>query len=414
MKKLEEYRDEIYKCSKCGLCQSVCPLYEHFGLESAVSRGKFALLNAVLENKLKITMNISKAMDFCLTCKACDNFCPSGIKVEEIILSARAKCFEELGLSLKKSFVNLILANNYILKAISLFICLYKAVKLNKFNIFFFLPKKLKLNINIFNKLITEKIDYKKTKKFKATKNIKLMYYPGCINRYFNKSVENALRTVLELNGYELLPVPDFSCCGMTAKNIGDFKTYKKLAQKNLKLIAEDIDYLIIDCASCYATWQNYKEIGDEIFIKNTKKVTEKLIHINELIYKLNLNISRELISHDIVTYHEPCHLKSSKSLSQLSKNLILSLTKNNFAEMEEFDKCCGMAGTFMVCNQKYSEELMKYKANNIEKSKADVVLTDCSGCKIGLLKSSELSNYNFSVYQPIELIAEVLNSNNL
>ena len=40
---LEDFKDEISKCSKCGLCQSVCPIYKLTGNDCAVSRGKFVI-----------------------------------------------------------------------------------------------------------------------------------------------------------------------------------------------------------------------------------------------------------------------------------------------------------------------------------------------------------------------------------
>ena len=31
MKKLKDFKDDVNKCSKCGLCQSVCPVYNITG-----------------------------------------------------------------------------------------------------------------------------------------------------------------------------------------------------------------------------------------------------------------------------------------------------------------------------------------------------------------------------------------------
>ena len=45
MKKLKDFEKEINKCSKCGLCQSSCPVYHATGNECAVSKGKFVLLS---------------------------------------------------------------------------------------------------------------------------------------------------------------------------------------------------------------------------------------------------------------------------------------------------------------------------------------------------------------------------------
>ena len=52
MKSLKDYEEDIYKCSRCGLCQSVCPVYQTTLNDCAVSRGKFNILNGVLTARL--------------------------------------------------------------------------------------------------------------------------------------------------------------------------------------------------------------------------------------------------------------------------------------------------------------------------------------------------------------------------
>ena len=74
MHKLKDFKDEINKCSKCGLCQAVCPIYKLTGNDCAVSRGKFVMLNGVLKNDLKLNKNINKYLDLCLMLKYLD-FC---------------------------------------------------------------------------------------------------------------------------------------------------------------------------------------------------------------------------------------------------------------------------------------------------------------------------------------------------
>ena len=47
MKKLKDFQNELNKCSKCGLCQDVCPIFELSSNECAVSKGKFIMLHGV-------------------------------------------------------------------------------------------------------------------------------------------------------------------------------------------------------------------------------------------------------------------------------------------------------------------------------------------------------------------------------
>ena len=89
MQKLKDFKDEINKCSKCGLCQGVCPVYKETGNDCAVSRGKFVMLDGVLKGDLKLNKNINKYLDLCLKCGKCSKFCPSSIDVCKIFETAK-------------------------------------------------------------------------------------------------------------------------------------------------------------------------------------------------------------------------------------------------------------------------------------------------------------------------------------
>ena len=49
MKQLVDFKKEIHKCSKCGLCQAECPIYKITGNDCSVSRGQFIMLKGFLK-----------------------------------------------------------------------------------------------------------------------------------------------------------------------------------------------------------------------------------------------------------------------------------------------------------------------------------------------------------------------------
>ncbi len=58
MKTLKDLEENIYQCSKCGLCQKVCPIYKETGNECTLSRGKFTLLNGVVKKHIKLNKDV--------------------------------------------------------------------------------------------------------------------------------------------------------------------------------------------------------------------------------------------------------------------------------------------------------------------------------------------------------------------
>ena len=84
MDNLKSYEEDIYKCSRCALCQSVCPVYKATLNECAVSKGKFNMLNGILKGELSFSKRLKKYLDMCTGCNACKNFCPSDIDAGKI------------------------------------------------------------------------------------------------------------------------------------------------------------------------------------------------------------------------------------------------------------------------------------------------------------------------------------------
>ena len=68
---LKDIEDALSNCMKCGNCMAVCPLYKEIGKESAVARGKLALMEGVLNGQLPLREEFAKIMLTCLSCKAC-------------------------------------------------------------------------------------------------------------------------------------------------------------------------------------------------------------------------------------------------------------------------------------------------------------------------------------------------------
>lgn len=72
----EKLKAIVDKCDRCGACTTVCPLYKVNRIDRATSRGKIAIVRALLEDKLDGNEKaLRHALDYCLLCKACTEVC---------------------------------------------------------------------------------------------------------------------------------------------------------------------------------------------------------------------------------------------------------------------------------------------------------------------------------------------------
>ena len=87
--KFLDYKDELHKCSQCGLCMAVCPLYEQTKNDCANARGMIHMLNGVIKGDLEFDENISKYLSMCENCDKCKSACPSEIDIPTIFQAAK-------------------------------------------------------------------------------------------------------------------------------------------------------------------------------------------------------------------------------------------------------------------------------------------------------------------------------------
>lgn len=377
MKSFEDYHDEIYTCSRCGLCQSVCPIFEVTKKETTVSRGFFSTLMGVLRGHLSFSKKLRKNIDMCLTCNKCKDFCPSGIDAEKIIISAKIASFNYA--PLWKKLATRALYSKLFLNLASI-VRIYKVLPVFNFTSLGRILYQFLTPVTFYQKQSAE-----------CEKPLKVTIFGGCINNYFNSSSLNAMKMLLEKNGISYT-MPDFDCCTMPAYNIGDIESFIKIAKKNLDKIPEDSDFILFDCATCKKAFALYAEVLEGKYKVKAQNIWTKCKHINEFLAEQKIFPAA---SGKKAFYHKPCHIDCHEKT--------LEVALHSGLELEVLpDKCCGSAGLFFVENQKISNELAKKRAKDFENK--DYILTDCPLCRLGLIKGAVLQNSSVKVANFVEI----------
>ena len=68
---------EAEKCSKCGICVSVCPVFKEMQRETYSSRGKTEIAGALAEGKIPYSEYVEDIFSKCLLCLSCKGNCPA-------------------------------------------------------------------------------------------------------------------------------------------------------------------------------------------------------------------------------------------------------------------------------------------------------------------------------------------------
>lgn len=331
MKNLDECKKDIRSCSKCGLCQSVCPVYKVTGNDCTVSRGLFIMLDGLLKNKLKLSKKLKHYLDLCLMCNACSNFCPSGIDAVKIFTLAKSELFR----------------------------CSYKEKSIS------WIQKNIILGFGI--KLVSFFSKNTKSKTFEK----KVVFFGGCSSKIKGN---DAPVKILNACGVEVI-TPEFDCCGIPFLIRGDLKFFNIYMEKFANAIEPYGSFdIVTNCASCEKILKSYSKWSDNPSLKklNVKNIFE---------YMRENNLSLSLKRRQNVTFHKPCNINNFEDIKWILDNT----TNLNYIEMQDFDSCCGLNGIFKFNNFHILNSIFKAKRKNIMNTKTKIVLTSCLGCETAL-----------------------------
>lgn len=393
----DEVRAEIDKCAACGVCHSVCPVYNLTGDDTLSARGRIHILKALSEGKIdagKVGKNI---FDRCLLCYACMTACPSGVRTDKIWIKVREEFARKLGAGFKGK----------VLKSVSKEDALSKYVKwAGKFQRI--LPD-LKSGDGSFRPQIAERflLDYlpdvvpaKKLKKYRVG------YFLGCISNFFLAEIGLSAISVLSELGCEVVIVKNQVCCGAPAFNNGEIEAAKTLANANIKaFLSADVDIITSADATCGGSFTHEYEqiIGDN---PDYQQFAGKYREIHSLILELGLPHDLKTIV-EKVTLHESCHLRHTQGIVKEPRQILKSLPGLDFVEMPDSDLCCGFGGSYSLFHADDSVQITDDKLKNALSVDAEVIAAGSPGCILKLREEANTKKLPVKVKHIVELIQD-------
>lgn len=406
MKPLEDLKDELEKCVRCGTCRSVCPTFRVLGRETACARGKLTLIGSYLGSEIPQGDDYARHIKECTLCGACKGSCPNGVDTTRVFAAARADLVQKKGLPFA---ANLILKNlvspgkvaPLALKLASRFqgIFLKGGLAENGFLARFPLPLMGAVTAN--NRLLpplanTPFLDLPEVKGLGGSvarpSGPRVAFYAGCGVNYLMPNVGTASIDVLRRAGATVMVPQGQVCCGMPAYSAGDLASAREMALKNLDVFeAHSLDYIVTSCATCgYGLKKLFRNLlGDspelrarvEAFSSRVRDISELLFHELGFAGK-----GRSMAASPVrVTYHDPCHLGRAQGVRDEPRELIAGAQGVELKEMKHPCSCCGLGGGLSLSNYDLSIEITRRKAESVRDTGADVVVTACPGCMVQL-----------------------------
>jgi Fe-S oxidoreductase len=355
----KKYRDQILRCSSCGFCQAVCPVFGLTLRPALNTRGKMLLLKEVMDGSIEFNQEVADIFYTCTACKACTYTCPAGVEGNEIVEEVRKGLYKD-GLAPD----SLLGVRDSIFKQGNVFASAQDE------------------RIEIYPPVLREKARRGALKPHAET-----LLFMGCLPSYMDMKIVPSFIKALDAAGvdYTTLGTQE-TCCGFPLYLMGSDE-FESQAKKLIERIrATDARELVTPCAGCYKTFTTlYPEIGDLGL-----EVYHSVQYFDTLINEGRIEIKGEISGK--ITYHDPCDLGRSCKIFEEPRSILKKIPGVEFVEMEKnrLDaRCCGGGGGMQAYNPEMAVDMAALRVRDALEVGAEIIVSGCSACKDNLRKGA-------------------------
>ena len=367
-----------------------------------------ALIEAVLDGKLRISDVYKDRLATCAGCLACEAACASGVPFSRIILAAREQAVQESGPGIVAGIVSAALKNPALMRSFSWLAPL--ALHYGKGSV----RGRGKPRHGDTGTRGRGDEGRSGNKDIPASPRPRVSasdpkgrvaFFPGCAVDNFQPDIGSATVRVLEALGYEVVLPEGLVCCGRPVLSFGDRSAAEELACRNHDVLAPlDVDAVVTSCASCGLT---FKKDYPALLAPSGRKPV-RVLDIHEFLAGKTGDLDLQPVPGK-VTWHDPCHLGRGQGLAKTGREVLLAVPGIELVEMKNPDRCCGFGGVMRVSHSSLSSAIGEAKAKDIAGTHADVVIAGCPGCRMQIADSLRRVGSEVVVMHTVQVIEAAL-----
>ncbi len=407
---------DLDRCVHCGLCLNACPTYRELGLEMDSPRGRIYQMVQVA-NGAPVSDAYLSHIDLCLACRACETACPSGVQYGRLVEAARADIETRTirpwaTRSLRGFLFETVLPSRAWLAFLGRMLWFYQVWGIQKLTrasgilrLFGKLGAAEALAPNAESPFFFSQIGHV----FPAhgERKHKVALLSGCIANVCFARLNEATVRVLQINGCEVHVPAGQTCCGALHVHAGLVGAARGLARKNIDAVLDQgFDAVLTNAGGCGSTLKEYDHLleQDAAYAAKAVDFCRLMKDVNEFLGSITL--TPEMGELDwTVTYQDSCHLAHGQKIRSAPRELLRRIPGLTLKEMAGSDQCCGSAGIYNVVHTDMSMSLLEKKMTNVNRTKADRIVTANPGCMLQLRAGGEKFGSSQQVYHVIEVL---------
>jgi glycolate oxidase iron-sulfur subunit len=395
----------LRKCVHCGFCLATCPTYNLLGDELDSPRGRIYLMKQVLEGA-PVTEKTMLHLDRCLTCRACETTCPSGVQYGRLVDIGREiveKKVERTAIDkLKRAVLKKTLPQTGLFK---IGLAVGRAVK--------------PLLPNAIGKKITAKRD---AGVWPAPRHArKMLVLAGCVQPAMAPSINAATARVLDKLGISLVVAPNAGCCGAIPHHLNDPHEAHVFIKRNIDAWMpfvesagdEKAEAIVVTASGCGTTVAEYGYLlrNDAQYAEKAKRISALYRDVSQVIAEEKNALAKLLATQSKpkqkLAFHSPCSLQHGLKIKGTVEE-ILTAAGYELTNVPDGHLCCGSAGTYSILQSELSQQLLANKVAALESGAPQMIATANIGC-LAHIESGLNASSRTPIRHWIELVDERL-----
>lgn len=391
-------------CVHCGFCTATCPTFQLLGDELDGPRGRIYLIKEMLEGHT-VTATTQLHLDRCLSCRACETTCPSGVRYHRLL---------EIGREVLEDRVPRPLA-----------------VRATRFLLCEALPRRWifkpavavgQLMRPLLPAVLAEKVPMAaggaaRPWPRKGTHQRRMVALAGCVQPTLTPNTNAATARVLDRLGIELIEMAGANCCGALRYHLNA----QEKALDDMRQVIDAwwpevesgrVEGFVMTASGCGAHVREYGDLlkGDPAYAEKAARIAALTRDASEVLAAeqgrlLELLIQAGPGSGQRVAFHSPCTLQHAQKVRGVVETL-LAAAGYQLSPVADPHLCCGSAGTYSISQPVLAKQLRDNKLAAMAAGSPALLVTANIGCQTHLQGGSEMP-----VRHWIELIDERLNA---
>ena len=207
----------------------------------------------------------------------------------------------------------------------------------------------------------------------------------GCAQQVLDPDINAATIRVLTRNGVEVVVPPDQGCCGALALHAGAAPQAAHLARRNLRAFGPGVDAIVTTAAGCGSGMKEYPLLfagtSDE---DGARAFAERVVDVSVFLARLGLSEPPPPLPGGqrlTVAYHDACHLAHAQGFRDEPRALLGAIGGLELVTPDEWELCCGSAGTYNLQRPEIAGSLGARKAASVQATGAALVAAGNIGC---------------------------------